>query len=120
MMTLFSLGRETTAHALSWTWYLLPRHPDVEEKLPSRPYTRIQAIFHRPGFRQRADRGHHVGEWEIPKGSLITVSGRAPDRTRDFFPNLNSSSRRGSLRDGKTAFRAMPTSHLVATPRVHW
>lgn len=32
-MTLFLAGHETTALALSWTWYLLSRHPQVEEKL---------------------------------------------------------------------------------------
>jgi cytochrome P450 len=32
-MTLFLAGHETTALALSWTWYLLAQHPDVEEKL---------------------------------------------------------------------------------------
>jgi cytochrome P450 len=32
-MTLFLAGHETTALALSWTWYLLAQHPQVEEKL---------------------------------------------------------------------------------------
>ncbi|HEV2494774.1 MAG TPA: cytochrome P450 [Terriglobia bacterium] len=32
-MTLFLAGHETTALALSWTWYLLARYPDVERKL---------------------------------------------------------------------------------------
>jgi cytochrome P450 len=32
-MTLFLAGHETTANALSWTWYLLAQHPDVERKL---------------------------------------------------------------------------------------
>jgi len=32
-MTLFLAGHETTALALSWTWYLLAGHPEVEEKL---------------------------------------------------------------------------------------
>jgi cytochrome P450 len=32
-MTLFLAGHETTANALSWIWYLLAQHPDVEEKL---------------------------------------------------------------------------------------
>src|SRR2546425_8119560 len=32
-MTLFIAGHETTALALSWTWYLLSQHPDVEAKL---------------------------------------------------------------------------------------
>jgi cytochrome P450 len=32
-MTLFLAGHETTALALSWTWCLLARHPDVEQRL---------------------------------------------------------------------------------------
>lgn len=32
-MTLFLAGHETTAIALSWTWYLLSRHPAVRTKL---------------------------------------------------------------------------------------
>jgi cytochrome P450 len=34
-MTLFVAGHETTANALTWTWYLLSQHPDVEAKLQS-------------------------------------------------------------------------------------
>ncbi len=33
VMTIFLAGHETTAVALSWTWYLLGRHPDVEARL---------------------------------------------------------------------------------------
>lgn len=32
-VTLFLAGHETTANALSWTWYLLSQHPRVEAKL---------------------------------------------------------------------------------------
>jgi cytochrome P450 len=33
LMTIFLAGHETTANALTWTWYLLSQHPQVEEKL---------------------------------------------------------------------------------------
>lgn len=33
VMTLFLAGHETTALALSWSWYLLAIHPDAEKKL---------------------------------------------------------------------------------------
>jgi cytochrome P450 len=33
VMTLFLAGHETTAIALSWTWYLLARNPEIEQKL---------------------------------------------------------------------------------------
>jgi cytochrome P450 len=32
-MTLLTAGHETTANALTWTWYLLSQHPDVERRL---------------------------------------------------------------------------------------
>ena len=32
-MTLFLAGHETTALVLSWTWYLMAQHPDVEREL---------------------------------------------------------------------------------------
>jgi cytochrome P450 len=32
-MTLFLAGHETTALTLSWAWYLLAQHPEIEEKL---------------------------------------------------------------------------------------
>jgi cytochrome P450 len=32
-MTLLLAGHETTANALTWTWYLLSQHPEVEAKL---------------------------------------------------------------------------------------
>ncbi|OAI42992.1 cytochrome P450 [Verrucomicrobia bacterium SCGC AG-212-E04] len=32
-MTLFLAGHETTANALTWTWYLLAQHPEIEARL---------------------------------------------------------------------------------------
>jgi cytochrome P450 len=32
-MTLLLAGHETTANALTWSWYLLSQHPDVEQRL---------------------------------------------------------------------------------------
>jgi cytochrome P450 len=32
VMTIFLAGHETTANTLSWTWYLLSLHPEVEQK----------------------------------------------------------------------------------------
>ena len=33
VMTIFLAGHETTANALTWTFYLLSEHPDIEDKL---------------------------------------------------------------------------------------
>jgi cytochrome P450 len=33
VMTIFLAGHETTAVALSWTWYLLSRHPEIRRRL---------------------------------------------------------------------------------------
>ena len=33
VMTIFLAGHETTANALTWTWYLLSQHPEVESRL---------------------------------------------------------------------------------------
>ena len=33
ILTLFLAGHETTAQALTWTWYLLSQHPEIEAKL---------------------------------------------------------------------------------------
>ncbi|HWS98715.1 MAG TPA: cytochrome P450 [Pyrinomonadaceae bacterium] len=33
VMTIFLAGHETTANAMTWTWYLLSEHPEVEARL---------------------------------------------------------------------------------------
>jgi cytochrome P450 len=33
IMTMFLAGHETTANALSWTWYLLARHPEIQQRV---------------------------------------------------------------------------------------
>lgn len=40
-MTIFLAGHETTANALTWTWYLLAQHPEVEAKL----HAEIEAVL---------------------------------------------------------------------------
>jgi cytochrome P450 len=33
VMTMFLAGHETTANALSWTWYLLGQHPEIQQQV---------------------------------------------------------------------------------------
>lgn len=42
IVTLFLAGHETTANALSWTWYLLAQHPAVEQKL----HDELDSVLH--------------------------------------------------------------------------
>jgi cytochrome P450 len=41
LITLLIAGHETTALALSWTWYLLSQHPEIEQKL----LTELQTVL---------------------------------------------------------------------------
>jgi cytochrome P450 len=43
-MTLFLAGHETTANLLTWTWYLLSQHPDVERRL----HAEVDAVLAEP------------------------------------------------------------------------
>src|SRR5262249_2312322 len=98
MMTLFMAGHETTAMALTWTWYLLSQHPGVEERLvrevsrglggraptvadlPQLPYTDMvvrEAMRLYPpaaGFAREPIEDIHIGGYKIPEGSLVTVN----------------------------------------------
>jgi cytochrome P450 len=109
MMTLFLAGHETTAMVLTWTWYLLSQHPDVEEKLVSEvsrvlrgraptvadlaqlPYTEMvvresmRLYPPAPGFAREPIEDVRIGGYVVPRGSLITVNTYALHRDRRFF-----------------------------------
>ena len=98
MMTLFLAGHETTANALTWTWYVLSQHADVKTKLADElrrvlggrapqaadlqqlPYTemviRESLRLYPPaaGFAREPIEDVRIGGYEIPRGSLITVN----------------------------------------------
>jgi cytochrome P450 len=109
MMTLFLAGHETTAMALTWTWYLLSRHPQVEEKLVDEvsrvlkgrpptvadlaqlPYTEMvvresmRLYPPAPGVAREPIEDVRIGGYDVPRGSLITVNTYAMHRDRRFF-----------------------------------
>jgi cytochrome P450 len=109
MMTLFLAGHETTATALTWTWYLLARHPKVEARLedelhrvlggrtptaadlPSLPYCEMvvreamRLYPPAPGFTREPIEDVMIGGYEVPKGSLVTVATYALHRDPRFF-----------------------------------
>lgn len=96
-LTLVLAGHETTANALSWTWYLLARHPGIEERfhaevdalgdeafgvdsLPRLAYTRMvlsEAMRLYPpawGIGRRALGDFEVAGYHIPAGSIVVLS----------------------------------------------
>jgi cytochrome P450 len=97
-MTLFIAGHETTSNALTWTWYLLSQHPDVEAKLHAEldevlagrvptvtdvPRLRLTEMVLTESMRilppawaigRRALVDHHAGSYVIPAGSVVIVS----------------------------------------------
>jgi cytochrome P450 len=97
VMTFLLAGHETTAMALSWTWYLLARHPEVErrlatevasalggrtpaaEDLPRLPYARQvveEAMRLYPpvaGFVRQAVRPDTIAGYQVPKGAIINI-----------------------------------------------
>src|SRR5438093_9148787 len=109
MMTLFLAGHETTANALTWTWYLLSQYPEVEARLleelhgvlrgrapaaadlPNLPYAEmvvretIRLYPPAPGFAREPIEDVTIGGYKVPKGSLVTVNTYALHRDGRFF-----------------------------------
>ncbi len=97
-LTLFLAGHETTATALTWTWYLLSQHPEAESALHDeldgalggRPPTvgdlkrlRYAEMIVTESLRlfppawaigRRAVADHRVGDYVIPAGGVAIVS----------------------------------------------
>ena len=111
-LTLFLAGHETTANALSWTWYLLSQHEPVHlkmraeletvlgpdrlpglEDMPRLPYTR--AVFaesmrlYPPAWvvGRRAMDDVTIGNYAVPKRTIVVVSQYLIHRDPRFWPN---------------------------------
>jgi cytochrome P450 len=109
-MTLFLAGHETTANALTWTWYLLSQHPEIEARfhdeidrelsgraptfddLPRLNYTeRVFAESMRlypPAWAigRRAKSEHQLGDYLVPAQSIVLMSPYAMHRNPDYWP----------------------------------
>lgn len=109
-MTLFLAGHETTALALTWTWYLLAEHPRVEEKLldelkavlngraptvedvPKLRYTEAvlkEALRLYPpafGMGRQAIEDCEIGGWFVPQGRQVFMNQWLTHRDERFFP----------------------------------
>ncbi len=110
MMTLFLAGHETTANLVTWTWFLLSRHPQAEAALfeqldrvlhgrppaiadlPALPQTEmivreaLRLYPPAPGVAREPIEDVSIGGYAVPKGSLISVNAFAMQRDARFFP----------------------------------
>lgn len=108
-MTLYLAGHETTALTLTWSWYLLATHPDVEAKLveewarvlggraptpddlPNLPYTdavlteamRVYPPVYLIG--REATRDLELGDYRVPRGTTIFMSQWVSHRDPRYF-----------------------------------
>ncbi len=111
VMTLFLAGHETTANLMTWTWYLLSEHPDVEAKLheeldsvlkgrqptvedvPRLRYTEMVVAesmrLYPPAWAigRLALREHEVGGYTIPAKALVLLSPYVTHRDARYFPD---------------------------------
>jgi cytochrome P450 len=110
-MTLYLAGHETTSLTLTWTWYLLATHPDVEAKLVEEwrrvlggrsptpddlhnlPYTdaviseamRVYPPVYLIG--REATRDLELGGYRVRKGTTIFMSQWVSHRDPRYFPD---------------------------------
>ncbi|HEX8772122.1 MAG TPA: cytochrome P450 [Pyrinomonadaceae bacterium] len=110
-LTIFLAGHETTANALTWTWYLLSEHPEVEAKLhaeidrvleggrmptledvPQLRYTEMVLAesmrLYPPAWAigRLSINEHEIGGYVMPPRSLVLVSPYVMHRDARYFP----------------------------------
>lgn len=109
-LTLFLAGHETTANALTWTWYLLSQNPEIEQKFHAE-VDRVLAEKPLPNFADYAElkyteavlaeamrlyppawaigrlavEDHKLNNFDIPKGALVLLSPFTTQRDRRFW-----------------------------------
>ena len=110
-MTLFFAGHETTAHAMTWMWYLLARNPSVTSRLvsdidrvtggaplalahlgqlPWLEQTVKEAMRLLPSvwvYMKEPTEDVEVGGYLIPKGSPVLISPWVTHRDPRWFPS---------------------------------
>jgi cytochrome P450 len=108
-LTLFLAGHETTANALTWTWYLLGQHPEVERELREEVESvlsgRIPSLEDMPRLRytgqvfreamrlyppawiiaREAVTAYRLGPFDVAPGATIFMSPYATQRDPRFW-----------------------------------
>ena len=108
-MTIFLAGHETTAMALTWTWWLLAQHPDIEAQLHAELAAvlggRTPEMNDVPALRfthdviaesmrlyppawvvgRRAIEDAPLGEWTVPKNGIVIASQWITHRDARFW-----------------------------------
>ena len=142
VMTLLLAGHETTANALTWTWYELGRNPGARERieqeladvigertitvedLPKLPWlaaTIDEAMrLHPPAYMtgRQALRDIEIGGHKIPEKSTLMIYIRGIHRRGDYFPAPLAFKPERMLFEAK---KARPRHHYIpfgAGPRV--
>lgn len=111
VMTLILAGHETTANTLSWTWYLLSQHPDVEDRLIAEletvlngrpptaadlPRLRYTEMIIKESMRlyppvwvlegRRAIEDLEIGGYYVPRGTTMLLSPWLAHRDSRYYP----------------------------------
>lgn len=110
-LTLFLAGHETGANALTWTWYLLSQHPEVERRLHEEvdavlgdrppeladlPQLRYAEMILAEALRlyppawaigRKALGDFTLGDFQIPAGSICIMSPFVVQRDARWFPD---------------------------------
>ena len=142
-LTIFIAGHETTAVALTWSWYLLASREDVRERLhvevdevlhggrvatlddlPALPFTRAlfdEAMRLYPpaiGVVRKTVGDIALGGYAIPAGTLVFVSIANIHRHAEFWTDPDSFQPERFLPGGKTPGHRLAYMPFGAGPRV--
>jgi cytochrome P450 len=100
IVTMFFAGHETGAASISWTLYLLARHPDVAKRLAAEPAGGPLAhqVLHEslrlypPAYRvsRTVVRNCHLGSMKIPAGAEVVIPQWAVHRSSRHWAEPNA------------------------------
>jgi cytochrome P450 len=98
VMTLFVAGHETTANALTWTWYLLAKHPAIATRLHEEVRGNADSPFldavlnevlrlYPPAWILGRDavRDVEAAGWRLRKGATVFLSQLVMHRSPEYF-----------------------------------